>query len=113
MQWFRCAISPTQPPQKAKNASSWAGWYGLDFQAFKCADAFDCVRLARETRHLAIPQLYDKARFDRVIKKKAKLIVCLAKLEAAPWPQLTWDPKRNDEHRSAARCAGGYAAVRC
>ena len=45
MQWFRCAISPTQPPQKAKNASSWAGWYGLDFQAFKCADAFDCVRL--------------------------------------------------------------------
>ena len=50
MQWFRCAISPTQPPQKAKNASSWAGWYGLDFQAFKCADAFDCVRLAREKR---------------------------------------------------------------
>ena len=85
----------------------------VSIKNWQCTSLDVRVRLARETRHLAIPQLYDKARFDRVIKKKAKLIVCLAKLEAAPWPQLTWDPKRNDEHRSGARGTGGYAAVRC
>ena len=105
---------PDELRQRGVTQELWAQWMDrLNSEVRGKRGAFDCVRLARETRHLAIPQLYDKARFDRVIKKKAKLIVCLAKLEAAPWPQLTWDPKRNDEHRSAARCAGGYAAVRC
>jgi hypothetical protein len=65
------------------------------------------VRLRGETRTLAIPRLYDKVRFSRVIKKKAKLIVCLEKLRRAPWPQLAWDPKRDDEHRDAAERARG------
>ena len=65
------------------------------------------VRLRGETRTLAIPRLYDKVRCSRVIKKKAKLIVCLEKVRRAPWPQLAWDPKRDDEHRDAAERARG------
>ena len=63
---------------------------------------------ADSTAHLHVPRLYDKVSFADVIKKKAKLIVCLRKLAPAPWPQLEWDARRDSELRAPPPVGGAY-----
>lgn len=67
------------------------------------------VHFDDETAHLAIPRLYDKVSYADVIKKKAKLIVCLRKLAPAAWPQLEWDARRDNEHVAPRPAGGSYS----
>ena len=74
----------------------------------------ECLFTMPVELHEALCAAYERVVGDRPdgfvylhMLRQAKLIVCLEKVRRAPWPQLAWDPKRDDEHRDAAERARG------